>query len=119
MNSASQTPKSKHAEALRLIGRALLLLADEESVTIERIEWISHRDPRGLGPRRQPPIVRRRISQGLGGARIVGRSFELTLDAVADESSTLSREHVATSVDPEPVSVTDELERELRAVGGT
>lgn len=113
MDHRSSTTNRKLAEALRLIADAL-----EIDETPTSTEWISHRDPRGLGPRRQPPIVRRRISQGLGGARIFGRSFELTLEAVKEESSEISREHVATRVETESPSVTDELERELRAVGG-
>ena len=113
MDHTSHTPKSKIAQALRLLADAI----EAEEPPLALTEWISHRDPRGLGPRRQPPVVRRRISQGLSGARIVGRSFELTLEAVEEESSVLSRGHVAAAEQDESIDVVSELERELRLVG--
>ena len=113
MDHTSHTPKSKIAQALRLLADALEL--DE---TPTSTVWIDHTSS-PLGRRRHCAATRRRIEQGLPGAAIVGRAHRLTSEALAEELASVSRAHVPARLDEEPpsVTVTVELERELQLVG--
>ncbi len=118
MDSASHTPKSKRAEALRLIGQALLLLADDESKSAEWAAWVSQAcSP--LGKRRHTAACRRRIELGEGGARIVGRRHDLSPEALQDELNKISQRATPRKVQTEEptTSIADELASELRLAG--
>lgn len=66
-----------------------------------------------LGPRRHCAAVRRRLRDGADGAWVVGRDFYLSEQALTEEMSRGTKARVAKAT-----SVTEELSRELRIVGG-
>jgi len=105
--------KHKLVQALRLLADVLETESSEPAVVV----WIDQTTS-PLGRRRHCATVRRRLEQGLPGAVVVGRAHRLTREALDEELTAVSRAHVPTRVETESPTVVDELQRELRLVGG-
>ena len=71
-----------------------------------------------LGRCRHCAAVKRRVANGEGGGRIVGRRHELSPEALQHEVDTVSRGRLRRTTKAEPSNVVADLERALRVVAG-
>jgi hypothetical protein len=106
-----QDTKAKIAQALRLLADAI------EAETPAVAEWVTQSQS-PLGRVRHCQACKRRVANGEGGARIIGRRHELSAEALQAELQAVSRRRIPCPKKPGPSSVIDELRAELKLVGG-
>lgn len=100
------------ASALRVLAAWVESQATNANAGAPRVEWIDQKAS-PLGRRRHINAVRRLVAEGADGARIIGRKYLLTAEALEAELSHVTRGKTPASTQATPAPV-DEL-ADLRA----